>query len=65
VEALNCKWRHRQSGLARKSCGVSRRIQDDPVRARAHSMTERFLILVDRHNRQCLARWEKITQSSP
>jgi IS1 family transposase len=57
VEALNCKWRQRQSGMARKSCGVSRRILDD--------LTERFLILVDRHNRQCLARWERITQSGP
>jgi insertion element IS1 protein InsB len=63
VEALNCKWRHRQSGLARKSCGVSRRITDD--------LTERFLILVDRHNRQCLKRWQKAqtarqdTRSSP
>jgi len=33
------------SGMARESCGVSRRIIDDPV--------ERFLIFVERHNRHC------------
>lgn len=38
VEALNTKWRQRQSGLVWKSCGVSWRILDDIV--------ERFLILV-------------------
>jgi hypothetical protein len=41
VEALNCKWQQRQSGLTRTSCGVSGHILDD--------LTERFLILVDRH----------------
>ncbi len=51
VEALNCKWRQTQSALARKSCGVSRDILDD--------VTERFLIAVDRHNRQCLDRWNR------
>jgi hypothetical protein len=44
---------------------VSRRILDDPERARARSLTERFLILVDRHNHQRLVRWQKITQSGP
>lgn len=52
VEALNCKWRQRQSGLARKSCGVCWRIRDDVV--------ERFLILADDHNRKCLKRWERM-----
>ena len=55
----------RQSGRVHRSCGVSWRTVGEPVRVRAHSMTERFLILVDRHNRQCLARWEKVTQSGP
>jgi IS1 family transposase len=51
VEALNTLWRQRQSGLARKSCGVSRRITQD--------LTERFLLLADWHNRRCLEKWEK------
>ncbi len=51
VEALNTKWRQRQSGLVRKSCGVSWRIFDDIV--------ERFLILVNQHNRQCLKIWNQ------
>jgi IS1 family transposase len=38
VEALNTKWRQRQSGLARESCGVWEGILDD--------LHERFLILV-------------------
>ena len=46
VEALNTKWRQRQSGLVRRSCGVWKGICDD--------ISERFLILLDRHNRQCL-----------
>ena len=46
VEGLNTKWRQRQSGLVRKSCGVSWRILDD--------LFERFLILVSQHNEQCL-----------
>ncbi|MBC8137524.1 MAG: hypothetical protein H8F28_16705 [Fibrella sp.] len=49
VEALNTKWRQRQSGLVRKSCGVSWRIFDD--------IFERFLILVNQHNRQHIQRW--------
>jgi IS1 family transposase len=51
VEGLNTKWRQRQSGLVRKSCGVSWRILDD--------LFERFLILVYRHNQQCLATLQK------
>ena len=51
VEGLNTKWRQRQSGLMRKSCGVSWRILDD--------LFERFLILVYRHNQQCLAALKK------
>ena len=51
VEALNTKWRQRQSGLVRRSCRVHRRIEDDLV--------ERFLLLVDEHNRQCARRWKR------
>ena len=52
VEALNTKWRQRQSGLVRRSCGVSWRILDDIV--------ERFLILVNQHNRQCIKKWKQV-----
>lgn len=55
VEGLNTKWRQRQSGLVRKSCGVCWRILDD--------IAERFLILVDQHNRQMIRRWNKIQVS--
>ena len=55
VEALNTKWRQRQSGLVRKSCGVWGGIRDD--------ITERFLILIDRHNQQCLTPKRKYTRS--
>lgn len=51
VEALNTKWRQRQSGLVRKSCGVSWRIFDDIV--------ERFLILVNQHNHHCIQKWNQ------
>jgi IS1 family transposase len=51
VEALNTKWRQRQSGLVRKSCGVSWRILDDIV--------ERFLILVEQHNQHCIKKWNQ------
>ena len=51
VEALNTKWRQRQSGLVRKSCGVSWRIFDD--------IFERFLILVNQHNQQCIQKWNQ------
>jgi IS1 family transposase len=65
VEALNTTcWRQRQSGLVRRSCGVSWRVVDD--------LTQRFLLLADRHNRYCLKRWSALqtagrqqTQSSP
>jgi IS1 family transposase len=50
VEAWNTKWRQRQSGLVRRSCGVSPRIADD--------IFERFLILVEQHNRECAKRWK-------
>ena len=56
VEALNTKWRQRQSGLVRRSCGVSWRIVDD--------LFERFLILVDQHNRQQAQRWYAINNST-
>jgi len=52
VEALNTKWRQRQSGLVRRSCGVSWRVVDD--------LTQRFLLLSDQHNRQCLKRWSAV-----
>jgi IS1 family transposase len=51
VEALNTKWRQRQSGLVRRSCGVHPKIEDDLV--------ERFFILVERHNDECARRWSK------
>lgn len=57
VEGLNTKWRQRQSGLVRKSCGVSWRILDD--------IWERFLILVDQHNREQVRRWKMSPLESP
>lgn len=42
VESLNTKWRQRHSGLARRACGTSRRIEDDLV--------ERFFLLVEQHS---------------
>jgi len=51
VESLNTKWRQRQSGLVRRSCGVSRRIETDLV--------ERFFLLVEQHNITCQGQWER------
>jgi hypothetical protein len=51
VEGWNTKWRQRQSGLVRHSCGVHPKIEDDVV--------ERFFLLVEGHNQQCLKRWQK------
>ena len=51
VESLNTKWRQRQSGLARRSCGVSRRIETDLV--------ERFFLLVEQHNLSRQRQWER------
>ena len=51
VESLNTKWRQRQSGLARRSCGVSRRIENDLV--------ERFFLLVEQHNLVRQRHWER------
>ena len=51
VESLNTTWRQRQSGLARCSCGVSRRIENDLV--------ERFFLLVEQHNIACQRQWER------
>jgi IS1 family transposase len=51
VESLNTKWRQRQSGLARRSCGVSRRIETDLV--------ERFFLLVEQHNLARQRLWER------
>jgi len=64
VESLNTKWRQRQSGLARRSCGVHPKIAAD--------LSERFGLLVDEHNRQSARRYQSrqkeaatATQSSP
>lgn len=46
VEALNTKWRQRQSGLVRRSCGVSWRTRDDVI--------ERFMLLAEQHNRDSI-----------
>jgi len=50
-EGWNTKWRQRQSGLVRRSCGVYVGIEDD--------LAERFLLLVEGHNRQCAQRWNR------
>jgi len=64
VEGLNTKWRQRQSGLARRACGVHPRMAVD--------LSERFGLLVGEHNRQSARRWQRrqdeavtATQSSP
>ena len=51
VEGLNTKWRQRQSGLVRHSCGVHRKREDDII--------ERFFLLVEEHNEQAARRWER------
>ena len=51
AEAMNTKWRQRQSGLVRKSCGVSRRIADD--------LAERFMILAESSNRERIRQYER------
>jgi Transposase and inactivated derivatives, IS1 family len=51
IEGWNTKWRQRQSGLVRRSCGVSHRIIDD--------IYERFLILATGHNRQQNRKWNQ------
>ena len=51
VESRNTKWRQRQSGLARRSCGVSRRTENDLV--------ERFFLLVEQHNLARQRQWER------
>ncbi len=50
-EGWNTKWRQRQSGLVRRSCGVYVGIEDDLV--------ERFLLLVEGHNRERERRWNR------
>ncbi len=58
VEALNTKWRQRQSRLVRRSCGVWIGIEQDIV--------ERFMILLEAHNRQCINQWlRKQTKQQP
>lgn len=51
VEGLNTKWRQRQSGFVRRSCGVHPNIEDD--------LFERLLLLIDSHNHQCEQRWRR------
>ncbi len=51
VESLNTKWRQRQSGLVRRSCGVHLKMGAD--------LCERFGLLVDAHNRQSARRWQR------
>jgi hypothetical protein len=48
-EAWNTKWRQRQSGLVRRSCGVCERLADD--------IFERYLILVGQHNQHRAKQW--------
>jgi IS1 family transposase len=63
VESLNTKARaqahdrrQRQSGLVRRSCGVSRRIETDLI--------ERFFLLVEQHNQSCATRSENSKQTT-
>jgi len=56
VESLNTKWRQRQCGLARRSCGVSPRMENDLV--------ERFFLLVEQHNLACQRQWERDRQTT-
>lgn len=51
VEGLNTKWRQRQSGMVRRSCGVHVNIADD--------IFERFLLLLDSHNVRCEQKWRR------
>lgn len=51
AESWNTKWRQRQSGLVRRSCGVCHRMELD--------VAERFLILAEAHNRERIAQWQK------
>ena len=59
VEAMNTKWRQRQSGLVRRSCGVYKGIETD--------MTERFMILLEQHNQERITKWKRkvAKQQSP
>ena len=57
VESLNTKWRQRQSGLVRRSCGISRRIETDLV--------ERFFLLVEQHNLASQQQWERDHKTMP
>ena len=56
VESLNTKWPQRQPGLVRRSCGVSRRIQDDLI--------ECLCLLIEQHNDECQRRWERDRQTT-
>ena len=50
AEAMNTKWRQRQSGLVRRSCGTWTGIETD--------LAERFLILLESHNHERIKRWQ-------
>jgi len=56
VEAWNTKWRQRQSGLVRESCGVWEGIVTD--------LYERFIILLDQHNRERAERWYRLNPTT-
>ena len=62
-QASDTKWRQRQSGLVRRSCGVHPGIATD--------VSERFVLLVDERNGQSARRWQRrqqegaTTQSNP
>jgi IS1 family transposase len=51
VEGFNTKWRQRQSGLVRRSCGVHPGIEDD--------LYERYVLLMGSHNQECARRWRR------
>lgn len=51
VEALNTKWRQRQSGLVRHSCGAH-----DGIRA---DIVDRFMILAEQHNRETIRNYRR------
>lgn len=59
VEGHNTKWRQRQSGLVRRSCGVHPKITQD--------IQERFSLLAYQHNQQCRDKWNQrqATVSTP
>ena len=51
AESLSTKWRQRHSGLVRRCCGTSRRMEND--------LLERFFLRTAQHNQGCQKRWER------